>query len=123
MVFRICVAPPAKQVLLEKFHQYLAAINANSGVDKAKENYPDKDYLVLMIATLSQGNDEIFAKAYVPPLSQRQQVAAANFNYGNNDGLLSNIPRHLLSSKGERSLKLMLLPAEQRAQLKLMQAD
>ncbi len=76
-----------------------------------------------MIATLSQGNDEIFGKMYVPPPSQRQQVAAASFSYGNNDGLLSNIPRHLLSNKGERSLKLMLLPADQRAQLKLMQAD
>ena len=76
-----------------------------------------------MIATLSQGNDEIFGKTYVPPPGQRRQNAANNFTYVNSDGLLSNIPKHLLSKKGERSLKLSLLAPEQRAQLKLMQAD
>jgi len=52
---------------LQKFEQYLSTLNANSGIITAKENYPDKEYLVLMIATLSQGNDEIFGKTYVPP--------------------------------------------------------
>jgi len=123
VVYRICVAPPPKQVLLLKLHQYLQARNANSGIDDKKQNYPDKDYLVLMIATLSQGNDEIFGKGYLPPQLHQHQHAAANFTYKNNDGLLSNIPQHLLSSNGERSLKLSLLSVEDRAKLKLMQAD
>ena len=71
VIFRICVSPPQKQILLQKFHQYLSTINAASGIDEKKENYPDKEYLVLMIATLSQGNDEIFGKTYVPPHTQR----------------------------------------------------
>ena len=66
VVFRICVSPPPKQVLLQKFHQYLQVLNAKSGIEEQKENYPDKGYLVLMIATLSQGNDEIFGKSYLP---------------------------------------------------------
>jgi len=41
----------------------------------------------------------------------------------NNDGLLSDIPSHLLTSKGQRSLKLSLLSKEERNQLKLMKAD
>ena len=123
VVYRICVAPPPKQALLVKLHQYLQARNANSGIEEKKQNYPDKDYLILMIATLSQGNDEIFGKGYLPPQLHKNQHAAANFNYGNNDGLLSNIPKHLLSSSGERSLKLSLLSAEDRGKLKMMQAE
>ena len=106
-----------------KLHQYLLARNANSGIEEKKQNYPDKDYLILMIATLSQGNDEIFAKGYLPPQLHQNQHAAAKFNYSNNDGLLSDIPKHLLSGSGERSLKLSLLSPEDRAKLKLLQAD
>jgi hypothetical protein len=123
VVFRICVAPPAKQALLAKFHQYLAAINAVSGIEEKKENYPDKEYLILMIATLSQGEDEIFTKTYVPPPRVQRQPAAADFTYKNSDGLLSNIPQHLLSQKGERGIKLALLSAEDRAKLKMLQAE
>ena len=75
MVFRLCCCPPSKEVLLLKFHQYLAAHNTTSGIDPEKGNYPDKEYLILCIATLSNGGDEIFDKMYYPPLNQRRRNA------------------------------------------------
>jgi len=98
-------------------------MNAESGIDDQKGNYPDKEYLVLMIATLSNGNDEIFRKDYYPAPEHRRLNQVQNFSYINNDGLLSNIPKHLLSDKGVRSLKLSLLSKEDRNKLKLMKAE
>ena len=66
IVFRICISPPSKEHLLIKLHQYLDAQKVSSGIDLKKENFPDKDWIILAIATLSQGNDEIFGKSYYP---------------------------------------------------------
>ena len=87
----------------------MGRINQASGIEEAKENFPDKQYLILMISNLSQGNDAIFNKNYYPPANQKRQSQIQNFGYNNDDGLLSNIPQHLLSAKSNRSLKLGLL--------------
>ena len=41
----------------------------------------------------------------------------------NNDGLLSNIPYHLLGSKGSRTMKLTVLSKEDRLRLKMVKAE
>jgi len=66
VVFRLCFCPPSKETLLLKFHNYLQQIKQDPGIDMEKQNFPDKEYLILCIATLSKGNDEIFDKMYYP---------------------------------------------------------
>jgi len=88
-----------------------------------KQNFPDKEYLILCISTLSQGNDEIFDKMYYPPLSQRRRDAPEPTTYNNDDGLLSQIPAHLQAAKGDRHLKLNFLSPEEKEQLAMMKAD
>ena len=41
----------------------------------------------------------------------------------NSDGLLTNIPYHLLGSKGSRTMKLTVLSKEDRLKLKMVKAD
>jgi len=67
VVFRRCYTPPRVAVLVQKLENYCKALSIETGFDKQKENYPDKDYLILCIATLSDGKDEIFDPAYSPP--------------------------------------------------------
>ena len=56
-----------------------------------KENFPDKEWLVLAVSSLSQGQDEIFAVDYVPSPNQLRRVVPEKLMVHNNDGLL-NIP-------------------------------
>jgi len=47
-----------------------------SGVDMAKQNYRDKDWLVFVISTLSNGKDEIFGPKYLPKTNYfRESIA------------------------------------------------
>ena len=59
VVYRECVKPPSKLVLIQKFLKYLAATGTDSGILMKRENFPDKKWLILAIATLSKGKDEI----------------------------------------------------------------
>ena len=70
VVFRRCYAPPRVAILAQKVENYCKALNLDTGFDKSKENYPDKEYLILCIATLSDGKDEIFDPTYKPPKLQ-----------------------------------------------------
>jgi hypothetical protein len=53
-------------VLCEILHGYLLPLGIASGIDMEKENFPDKEWLVLAVASLSGGKDPIFARDYVP---------------------------------------------------------
>ena len=67
VVFRRCYAPPRVAVLVQKIENYCRPLGIDPGFDKTKENYPDKEYLILCVATLSDGKDEIFDPEYSPP--------------------------------------------------------
>jgi hypothetical protein len=123
VIFRICCSPPSKQTLVLKYESYVAAQNAETGFDHDRENYPDKDYLILLIATLSNGNDEIFHKTYFPSSTERRKNGIEKPTLSNNDGLMTNIPMHLRASKGERSLRMNYCTKEERQELKLHMAD
>ena len=60
------MTPPSKLVLINKLEQYLKNFDVKSGIDLEKGNFPDKEWLILAIATLSAGKDEIFNPNYVP---------------------------------------------------------
>jgi len=66
VAFRVCVKTPSKLVLVQKLLIYLRDLQIPSGIDLEKQNYPDKQWLILAIATVSQGKDEIFHKDYLP---------------------------------------------------------
>jgi hypothetical protein len=77
-----------------------------SGITNIKKNYPDKRYLILVIATLSRGQDEIFDPNYIPKASERKQAPAQQFNIANDDGVFTNIPDHLKSKKPGKGFKM-----------------
>ena len=60
------MTPPSKLVLIQKLEHYLKTFNLKSGIDLNRGNFPDKEWLILAIATLSGGKDEIFHPNYVP---------------------------------------------------------
>ena len=122
VVFRVCCTPPSKQVMIDKYVAYCTSNSLEHGINPKAQNYPDKEYLVLAIATLSSGNDEIFARNYYPLTKQPRINTPQPFTISNTDGLLTNIPPHLLGSKG-RSIKLSVLTAEEKMQLKMMRAE
>lgn len=70
VVFRICVKPPSKMILVQKLMSYLQQHNVESGINLAKQNFPDKNWLVIAIATITNGADEIFHKDYLPVPAQ-----------------------------------------------------
>ena len=70
VVFRLCCKAPSKLVLIAKLLKYLEVLGIPSGIDLVKQNFPDKAWLILAIATVSQGKDEIFGKDYLPSSSQ-----------------------------------------------------
>jgi len=63
---RVCTRPPSVLVLVEKLHQYLAPHNLVTGISLERENFPDKPWLIIAVATVSAGKDEIFGKDYIP---------------------------------------------------------
>jgi len=94
-------------------------MNIKSGIDLSKGNFPDKPWLILAVATLSKGQDEIFDPDYYPSKSLakavEQQMAQPVF---------ANIPPHLLAKGKSRALKLATLTKAQKIehQLKLAEA-
>ena len=108
--------------MIDKYVAYCTSNSLEHGINPKAQNYPDKEYLVLAISTLSSGNDEIFARNYYPLTKQPRINTPLPFTITNSDGLLTNIPPHLLGSKG-RSIKLTVFTAEEKMQLKMMRAE
>ena len=65
MVYRECTRPPSIRVLVDKVNDYCIKKNLNSGITHKRGNYPDKEWLIKAVATLSNGYDEIFDPDYV----------------------------------------------------------
>jgi len=122
VVFRVCCTPPQKQVMIDKYVRYCGQNSLEHGISAKAQNFPDKEYLVLAIATLSGGGDEIFERNYYPLAKQPRLNTPLPLSLNNTDGLLTNIPPHLLGSKG-RSIKLSVLTPEQKMQVKMMRAE
>jgi hypothetical protein len=76
--------------MVQKLEKYLHAINQKSGIELSRGNFPDKQWLILAVATLSKGKDEIFSPEYYPSKTiskaLEQQLTVPVFK---------NIPPHL----------------------------
>jgi hypothetical protein len=64
----------------------------SSGINIDKEKFPDRQWLVLAVATLSKGVDEIFARDYVPPAEHLRKDVPQQVLVRNDDGLLDVPP-------------------------------
>jgi len=53
-------------VLVLKLETFCRDNGIELGIDMNKKNFPDKEWLVRMVSFVSEGNDEIFDKGYVP---------------------------------------------------------
>ena len=119
-VYRICTRPPSCEVLTRKLDGYLAGLNLPpSGINIEKEKFPDRKWLILAIATLSKGGDEIFKRDYVPPIDQLRKVVPAQVLVRNDDGLL-DVPLALLDKRGKRALRMATLDKASKLEAKLM---
>ena len=119
----MCCTPPKKETMVDKYIAYCAQHQLPHGITKEKPNYPDKEYLILLISTFSAGKDEIFERNYYPVIRQPRVNSTSEFFLNNADGLLTNIPYHLLGSKGSRTMKLTTLSKEDRLRLKMAKAE
>ena len=54
--------------MVKKFEDLLISTGSGkkSGIIASKSNYPDKQWLIFAVATLSNGEDEIFGVDYLP---------------------------------------------------------
>ena len=120
-VLRACTRPPSIRVLVEKLHFYLAPHNLKSGIDLEKENFPDKGWLIIAVASTSNGRDEIFGKEYVPTAAKMLKNPPEQIMVHNNDGLL-NVPDKLAAlynKKGTRCIQMVTLTKEEKIRAKM----
>ena len=90
---------------MKKLIGYLDVLKIPSGINTVKMNYPDKAWLVLAIATVSNGQDEIFNKDYLPGVDPKKQLVAAP-QMRPLDPVFQNIPNHLIGFGKGRHVKI-----------------
>lgn len=118
-VLRVCTRPPCCRVLSQKVDYYLKQKGLPpSGINIEKDKFPDRAWLILAVATLSNGADEIFGRDYVPPMEHLRKVVPQQLLINNHDGLL-DVPAALRDKNMKRSLKMATLTKEQRLQAEL----
>ena len=98
--------------MVQKFEKYLAEKKQFSGIEVAKSNFPDKQWLVLAVATLSAGQDEIFHPDYLPSKNLMKAVEAQL-----DQPMFAHIPPHLQASGKGRSLKFNVLSKAQKLEI------
>ena len=74
---------------------------------------------MLAVATLSNGQDEIFDRGYVPPIDQVRKQPDVQLMIQNNDGLL-DVPPALRDKHAKRFLKLATLSKQDKLKAELM---
>ena len=79
--------------------------------------------MILAISSLSKGQDDIFKKDYVPQPSEKRANAKMNFTINNLDGLFTNVPSHLLSTKPNRGFRIGTVSKEEKLQAQMLIAQ
>ena len=123
LIVRNCARPPSKLVLATKMEKYLNALGKKSGINFAKANFPDKKYLVQIVAHLSKGNDEIFDSEFVPQSSIAKEVEKQLGKHHQPVLFAGTIPAHLLAKGSGRSLKLHQMTKAEKIEVQLQAAE
>jgi hypothetical protein len=79
--------------------------------------------LILAISSLSKGLDEIFKKDYVPQPGEKRANAKMNFSISNLDGLFTNVPSHLLSTKPNKGFRIAAVSKEHKLEAQMLIAQ
>ena len=119
IVFRICLKPPSSRALATKLQEYANMHNMTTGIDMETENFPDKAWMVLAIATLSGGKDEIFDKNYLPKPEDMRRIVPDALMIDNSDGLFDNIDPRLFKNKKGRRMNLSGLDTSEKINTKM----
>ena len=121
VVTRICTRPPCCRVLSIRVDHYLRLKGLpSSGINIEKEKFPDRPWLIMAVATLSNGADDIFGRDYVPPMDHLRKVAPPQQLLIRNDDGLLDVPAALRDKHQKRSLRMATLSKEQKLEAQLM---
>lgn len=101
VVFKICTHVPSKTVLQAMLVALAQQRNKNLGIDN--EHKPDRNWMVLAIATLDPQH-EIFGKSYKPVMKLGLGVGPG-VQINNQDGFFTGLP--MLSSARDLKVKAM----------------
>jgi hypothetical protein len=118
IVYRECVKPPSKLIMVQKLEKYLAVNNIPSGISITLNNFPDKQWLVLAVASLSKGYDEIFHPDYLPNKTLMKVVEEQL-----EQPMFTHIPLHLQAKGNGRSLRLTTLTKAQKIEVQLQMTE
>jgi len=122
VIFKECCTPPRKEVLVKKYINYAAASGLPTGIDLDKKKFPDKEYLIFAIATMSMGKDEIFKKNYVPPATERPRLGMDGITLNNQDGFFDDLPKELFAHKGGRAMNMATLSKDDKVRAQIVLA-
>ena len=124
IMFREITHPPNKKVLLEKLIGYVQAAGGDLGATDKKGNYPDKEWMINVIATLSKGQDEILQKNYMPPRAERDRSSSLPARMvDNQDGFYSNVPQGMFTNQKGKGIALTAMTKEERLKAKIAKAE
>ncbi len=101
---------------------YLESLKIPSGIDTLRQNFPDKAWLVLAIATVSAGKDEIFSKDYLPGRDPNKQSVPMP-QMKPLDPIFQNMPAHLIGHGKGRHLKIGGLTKEEKLDLQIKRQE
>ena len=87
-----------------------------------KQNYPDKAWLIIAIATVSNGQDEIFSKDFLPGRDPNKQLVVAP-QLQPLDPIFQNMPAHLVGHGKGRHLKIGGLTKEEKLDLAIKRQE
>ena len=91
-----------------------------TGINLSTENFPDKDFLILGIATFTAGEDEIFSKNYVPKPEELRRQPVNDLMIDNSDGLFDNVDHLLPKNKKGRRLNLTSFTVNDKLNVKVL---
>ena len=113
-------------VLVEKLHKYLQPHNLRTGIDITKENFPDKPWLIIAVASVSSGKDEIFGRDYIPSREELLKNPPNRVMVHNNDGLL-DIPSGLAAQYQKKGsghyIKMVTLTKEDKIRAQIILSE
>ncbi len=119
VVFRICTRQPQKMYLVLELEDLLKPHGIASGFDHVKRNYPDKNWLVLAISTLSGGAHPIFHKNYMPPSKKTRDQILANPDRP----VFDHIPPHLRGTGKGRHITFSTVSKVNRVEQQIMASE
>ena len=118
--FRNCPDPPKFSVLYEIFKEVVSSSGKNMGLDPDDKHVPDKNWMLVIIATLNPDH-ALFQKDYVPPKTEQEMEAIQYVR--NEDNFWSGLPKLYKTKDIKAKHVTAILSKEDRLQAKIQKAE